>query len=270
MKGKYMKKLGISLVLIIGMLLLGVAVMKITARPPANQEEETQKQAPVENENNNETAANQEEETQMQVTQKQVKEVHLAQFEPVQKGDTVVTMQTSEGDIVIKLFPKHAPKAVENFVTHCKTGYYDGLTFHRVISGFMIQGGDPDGDGTGGESIWGKPFEDEFSLELFHFRGALSMANSGPNTNGSQFFIVQAKVVDESLVGQMRQAGYPPNVIAKYKKVGGTPGLDQRHTVFGQVVEGMDVVDQIASVPVDPVTSAPSEQVLISGIAAQD
>ena len=134
----------------------------------------------------------------------------------------------------------------------------------------MIQGGDPNGDGTGGESIWGKPFEDEFSLKLFHFRGALSMANSGPNTNSSQFFIVQAKMVDEKLVDQMKQASFPPNVIEKYKEVGGTPRLDQKHTIFGQVVEGMDVVDEIASVHVDPVTSAPSEQVLITGITVQD
>ena len=100
-------------------------------------------------------------------------------------------METNYGTIKIRLFPKVAPKAVENFKTHVENGYYDGLTFHRVIEGFMIQGGDPIGNGTGGESIWGKPFEDEFDINYHNFRGTLSMANAGPNTNGSQFFIVQ-------------------------------------------------------------------------------
>src|SRR5690606_13594715 len=151
-----------------------------------------------------------------------------------------------------------------------KEGYYNGLTFHRVMNDFMIQGGDPNGDGTGGESIWGEPFEDEFSLEVFNFRGALSMASSGPNTNGSQFFIVQAKVVDEELVEQMRQAGFPANVVVMYKEVGGTPWLDQKHTVFGHVIEGMDVVDDIASVDVDPVSSQPDEPVLIDEIIVEE
>ena len=96
------------------------------------------------------------------------------------------------GDITVRFFKDEAPKAVENFITHAKEGYYDGLTFHRVINDFMIQGGDPKGDGTGGESIWGTKFEDEFSDNLHNFRGALSMANAGTNTNGSQFFIVQS------------------------------------------------------------------------------
>jgi peptidyl-prolyl cis-trans isomerase B (cyclophilin B) len=166
----------------------------------------------------------------------------------VQENETVVDMQTNMGTITIKLFPKLAPKTVENFVQHSKNGYYDGLTFHRVINGFMIQGGDPEGNGTGGESIYGAPFEDEFSQRLFNIRGALSMANAGPNTNGSQFFIVQSKTVDPSLKGQMEQAGYPAEIVEAYMEKGGTPWLDFRHTVFGQVIEGMDVVDEIASV----------------------
>ena len=109
----------------------------------------------------------------------------------VAEDQDLVQMVTSMGNIEIKLFPKQAPKTVENFMKHAKDGYYDGLTFHRVINNFMIQGGDPSGDGTGGNSIWNKPFEDEFSNQLYNIRGALSMANAGPNTNGSQFFIVQ-------------------------------------------------------------------------------
>ena len=103
------------------------------------------------------------------------------------------TIKTNHGEIVIQLFPEQAPKTVENFVGLAKKGYYDGVIFHRVINDFMIQGGDPTGTGMGGESIWGAPFEDEFSNELFNIRGALSMANAGPATNGSQFFIVQTK-----------------------------------------------------------------------------
>ncbi|MCM06653.1 peptidylprolyl isomerase [Listeria monocytogenes] len=158
-------------------------------------------------------------------------------------------MITNRGTIRIKLFPEIAPKTVENFVTHSKNGcYYDGLIFHRVIPEFMIQGGDPDGRGTGGESIWGESFEDEFSTEAFNLRGALSMANAGPNTNGSQFFIVQKPDMPADMLGQMEQAGFPVEVIEAYKQ-GGTPWLDGRHTVFGHVIEGMDVVDEIANLP---------------------
>ncbi len=109
-----------------------------------------------------------------------------------EKGDQVVIMHTTMGDISIRLFPEAAPKAVKNFTTHAKDGYYDGLTFHRVIKDFMIQGGDPKGDGTGGDSIWNKDFEDEFDQKLMNIRGSLAMANSGVGTNGSQFFINQA------------------------------------------------------------------------------
>ncbi|EAH4122154.1 peptidylprolyl isomerase [Listeria monocytogenes] len=157
-------------------------------------------------------------------------------------------MITNRGTIRIKLFPEIAPKTVENFVTHSKNGYYDGLIFHRVIPEFMIQGGDPDGRGTGGESIWGESFEDEFSTEAFNLRGALSMANAGPNTSGSQFFIVQKPDMPADMLGQMEQAGFPVEIIEAYKQ-GGTPWLDGRHTVFGHVIEGMDVVDEIANLP---------------------
>ena len=105
------------------------------------------------------------------------------------KNDTVAVIKTNLGDIKVKFFPEHAPKAVENFITHAKNGYYNGLTFHRVIKEFMIQGGDPNGTGTGGESIWGTAFEDEFDQKLLNVYGSLAMANSGVNTNGSQFFI---------------------------------------------------------------------------------
>ena len=168
---------------------------------------------------------------------------------------TEAVIKTNRGDMTFVLFPEVAPKAVENFVTHAKDGYYDGLIFHRIIKDFMIQGGDPTGTGCGGESVWGKSFEDEFSIDARNYYGALSMANSGPNTNGSQFFIVQAKSVPENLLAQMEQLkeqGYPQECIDNYKEVGGTPWLDFHHTVFGQIVDGEDVLENIAAVQTGP------------------
>lgn len=187
-------------------------------------------------------------------------------------GDTTAIMHTNMGDISIRLFTEQTPKTVENFVTHAKDGYYDGLTFHRVIDDFMIQGGDPTGTGCGGESIWGYEFEDEFDPDLRNYRGALSMANAGPNTNGSQFFIVQASDVPERLIEQMRRLedeGYPQEVTDTYERVGGTPHLDFRHTVFGQVYEGMEVVDEIAGVSVDA-NDCPINSVIIESIEIQE
>lgn len=209
------------------------------------------------------------------------------QLEKPEKGEQIVIMHTSEGDISIRLFPEGAPKAVENFVTHAQNGYYDGLTFHRVIDDFMIQGGDPDGDGTGGESIWGEGFEDEFDTKLVNIRGALAMANAGEDSNGSQFFINQAKAEDfeatitrvkniyeqykDSLPGYDSWQEYYANqlgvginadyltdeLIDLYCENGGNLSLDGAwresggHTVFGQVFDGMDVVDDIAGVQTD-------------------
>ena len=172
------------------------------------------------------------------------------QTTPATTGDLVAVMKTNMGEIKIKLFPNEAAKTVENFTTHAKNGYYNGLIFHRVIKDFMIQGGDPTGTGMGGESIWGRSFEDEFTPELHNLRGALSMANAGPNTNGSQFFIVQASTVPEHLLSQMAgmPEAFPEEVVEEYENLGGTPWLDFRHTVFGQVFEGLDVVDNIANV----------------------
>ena len=141
-----------------------------------------------------------------------------------------VVIHTNLGDVTVELFPEAAPKACQNFATHAERGYYAGTTFHRVIKDFMIQGGDPQGNGTGGESIWGRPFEDEFNPRRRHDRpGVLSMANSGPNTNGSQFFITTVP----------------------------TPHLDNKHTVFGRVVSGMEVVTSIENAKVSPRNNKP-------------
>lgn len=183
------------------------------------------------------------------------------------KGESVAVMHTNMGDISIRFFPEYAPKAVENFITHSKNGYYDGLIFHRVINGFMIQGGDPTGTGMGGESIYKRSFEDEFSKELHNIRGALCMANAGPDTNGSQFFIVQAKSVPENMISQMKDMpeSFPEDIVDYYESAGGTPWLDFRHTVFGQVFDGMDVVDTIAGVEVGN-ADKPINDVIINSI----
>lgn len=134
------------------------------------------------------------------------------------------TIETDFGEIEFELFPNETPKTVQNFVGLSLQGYYDGLTFHRVIKGFMIQGGDSTGTGAGGKSIFGKPFEDEFTRKLRHDSpGVVSMANRGPNTNTSQFFITVAAV----------------------------PELDGRHTIFGKVTDGLDVVNKISMQPTD-------------------
>lgn len=170
------------------------------------------------------------------------------QLNEVNEKNPLVTVHTNQGDFTLELFPEIAPKTVENFITHAKNGYYDGVIFHRVIEDFMIQGGDPTGTGMGGESIYGRTFEDEFSREAFNLYGALSMANAGPNTNGSQFFIVTAKQVPAQMLKQLKDGGWPEEIVEEYAKVGGTPWLDHRHTVFGRVIEGMDVVLKIEGV----------------------
>jgi peptidyl-prolyl cis-trans isomerase B (cyclophilin B) len=242
------------------------------------------------------------------------------QLEPPKAGTPVTTLHTSMGDVKIMFFPDQAPLAVENFLTHAKDGYYDGLAFHRVIENFMIQGGDPLGTGAGGDSIWGGPFADEFSDSLHNFRGALSMANSGYSTNGSQFFIVQSRdAVTESNYEQMlltmymneqfyratmqyfqardggaaqdelqkmaeqldseltskQKTGVPDGerekfekALAQYQKTGGTPFLDYKHTVFGQVFEGMDVIDAIAAVKTDA-NDKPEKDVVIKSITVE-
>lgn len=137
--------------------------------------------------------------------------------------DTIVVLETSKGKIEVKLVPDVAPKACENFTKLVEKGYYDGIIFHRVIKNFMIQGGDPTGTGRGGESAWGKPFEDEVSPSVtFNKPGLLAMANAGPSTNGSQFFITTVP----------------------------TPWLNMKHTIFGEVISGYDVVQKIENAEV--------------------
>ncbi|OWR48413.1 peptidylprolyl isomerase domain and WD repeat-containing protein 1 [Danaus plexippus plexippus] len=151
-------------------------------------------------------------------------------------------LHTSLGDVHIRLFGKDVPKTVENFCGHARNGYFNGHIFHRVIKGFMVQTGDPTGTGTGGESIWGGEFADEFKPQLKHDRPyTVSMANAGPNTNGSQFFITLAP----------------------------TPWLDNKHTVFGRVVRGMEVVQNIGSVKTNPKTDKPYDDVRVISVTVK-
>jgi len=150
--------------------------------------------------------------------------------------DKIIILETNQGVIGIKLMEDIAPKACENFIKLAEKGYYNGIIFHRVIKGFMIQGGDPTGTGRGGQSIWGKSFEDEVTPDVkFTDHGLLAMANAGPNTNGSQFFITTAK----------------------------TPWLNMNHTIFGKVVSGYDVVQKIEETATDASDKPKSEQKII-------
>ncbi|WP_347300174.1 peptidylprolyl isomerase [Dolosigranulum savutiense] len=178
---------------------------------------------------------------------------------------TIATIKTNKGDITLQLFDELAPKTVKNFVELAQDGYYDGVIFHRVIPNFMIQGGDPTGTGRGGQSIYGEQFEDEFSNQLFNLRGALSMANAGPNTNGSQFFIVTMDEVPAQMVGQLEAAGFPADIIDAYKERGGTPWLDNKHTVFGHLTAGEEVAQAIQNVERDA-ADKPLEDVIIETI----
>ncbi|NCC14817.1 MAG: peptidylprolyl isomerase [Clostridia bacterium] len=205
-------------------------------------------------------------------------------------GDEIAVITTSEGVIKLQFYPEEAPKAVENFKTLAKSGYYKDVIFHRVMEGFMIQGGDPTGTGTGGESCWGEDFEDEISPKLHFYRGTLAMANKGANTNGSQFFIVQNKEVTEQGINTIRETRdsneelgitigeefytldklFPEDVLNYYTEHGGSIELEyifgKPYTIFGQVFEGMDVVDKIAAAEVDAKNNKPLKDIVIESV----
>lgn len=238
-----------------------------------------------ENDSSSDTGSNIDELGRMKVA-----ETVLQKGEP-EVGEEIAIVHTSIGDIKLRFYPNQAPKAVENFTTLAKDGYYDGIIFHRVIENFMIQGGDPTGTGTGGESIYGGPFEDEISPNLHFFKGALAMANSGPNTNGSQFFIVQNSEAEPSQIKMIRDAIadnaddpliiplttgdyaldelFSEEALEFYEEVGGHVSLEaafgNAYTIFGQAFEGLDVVDAIAIVETNG-TDKPLEDIIIEGI----
>lgn len=160
----------------------------------------------------------------------------LFTFQPRAQAASIVVLETNAGNIELQLFPDIAPKACENFIGLVKKGYYDGIIFHRVIKGFMLQGGDPTGTGRGGESLWGGKFEDEVTSTVqFDRKGLLAMANAGPSTNGSQFFITTVP----------------------------TPWLNMKHTIFGEVISGYAVVESIENTPTGPGDKPNDEQKII-------
>lgn len=226
-------------------------------------------------------------------------EIHVGyQLDMPAEGEEIAIVNTNKGSFKLRFFPGEAPKAVENFKTLAKDGYYNNLIFHRVIKNFMIQGGDPKGNGTGGESKWKKDFEDEFSANLFNISGALSMANRGPNTNGSQFFINDqspesfvgwenferayeyykrnAKAFTQRYGGTIDMSKISDDIKTLYKENGGSPYLDgyyntagRGHTVFGQVFEGMETIHNISDVKTDDMNK-PVEDVKIESISFEN
>ena len=210
-------------------------------------------------------------------------DVKIHNFNMPEVGEKIAVITVKDyGEIKIKLFPEDASKGVENFIGLAEMNYYDELIFHRVIPNFMIQGGDPRGDGTGGKSIWGDTFEGGTSEHLYHFTGAVAYANSqGTSTNGSQFYIVNtpdgylSNTCAEYYTYSNGQYNWPANVAEKYNEVGGVPYLDGGYTVFGQVFEGMDIVRAIAAVETDqdpnsPTVDKPLTQVLMESVRIEE
>ena len=187
-------------------------------------------------------------------------------FDPPQPGEKIAVINVRDyGEIKIKLFPETASKAVENFVGLCEMNYYDELIFHRIIPSFMNQGGDPRGNGTGGQSMWGGEFDGGIPEGLYHFSGAVAYANSGSTaTDGSQFYIVNTDI--GFIYGDdIDTYNLPQNVKDLYKEHGGTPFLDGGYTVFGQVFEGYDVVQAISKVETDD-NDKPLKQVVMDSV----
>ncbi|MDO4710560.1 MAG: peptidylprolyl isomerase [Peptostreptococcaceae bacterium] len=173
-----------------------------------------------------------------------VTDVRLIQLEKPKKGEEICVMTTDAGVIKFRLFPDKTPLTAKNFKELAEKGFYDDMMYSRVIKDFVIQIGDPDHPEKEEVSIYDGRFKDEFNRDLFNFRGALCMANEGPNTNTNVFYIVQnPKAKDDHL----DLTSLPLNAEAKYKEIGGLPHLDNRYTVFGQIFEGLEVVDKIAS-----------------------
>ncbi|MBR2283367.1 MAG: peptidylprolyl isomerase [Ruminococcus sp.] len=198
--------------------------------------------------------------------------VPVANFTAPETDEKIIALDIRDyGTVRIKLFPEYAPDGVENFIGLAEQGYYDGLTFHRIISDFMIQGGDPEGTGMGGESVWGGSFDGGTDAHLIHAAGALSYANSGStSTNGSQFFIVTGNVYTSEQLDELASMGYnvSENAAEVYSTAGGAPWLDGGYTVFGQVFDGLDVVFRVQNAETDG-NDKPLEDVVIDSVRVE-
>ena len=198
----------------------------------------------------------------------------IVNFTEPEIGDEIIKMNIKDyGEVKIRLFPEYLSDASENFIELVKQGYYDGLTFHRVINDFMIQGGDPLGDGTGGESIWGDKFDGGTYFNLVHVAGALAYANSGAtSTNGSQFYIVTGEKCDDDYFNELSVYGYDysETMQENYKKAGyGYPALDGGYTVFGQVIDGLDVIFEVQKTETDD-SDKPLNDVIIESMTVEE
>lgn len=193
----------------------------------------------------------------------------LEQLKSPKLGEEIAIMETNFGTIKIRLFPEIAPKAVENFKTLADEEYYNNKTFFRVREDDFIMAVDSTEEDGYLNSIWGEPFEDEFNPEYCHFRGAVSIANRGPDTNESSFFIVKRDYIDNEVIKIMRELGedesFQDKVVDSYERLGGLYELDFKHTVFGQVFYGIETVDKISKVSVD-CDFQPFEPVIIEKI----
>ncbi|MCI7804042.1 MAG: peptidylprolyl isomerase [Oscillospiraceae bacterium] len=197
----------------------------------------------------------------------------VVNFTPPEKGEDIIVMTIKDyGDVKIKLFPEQAEKGVENFTSLAKDGYYDGLIFHRVINNFMIQGGDPLGNGTGGESKWGDKFDGGTSPDLTHVAGAVAYANSGSTaTNGSQFYIVTGEKYDEATLSDLTTyygISMTDNTKKLYSELGGAPWLDGSYTIFGQVFDGLDIIFDIQGVATGA-NDKPEKDVVIEKVSVE-
>jgi peptidyl-prolyl cis-trans isomerase B (cyclophilin B) len=196
----------------------------------------------------------------------------INQLSKPQKGDTIAEIVVQDyGTIYVKLFADGAPKAVENFITHAREGYYNGVSFYRIFEDSILESGDPTGTGNGGVSIWGEDFEDEFNPALQPYYGALCMSNTGPDTNESRFFIVEAnQTYKDELLDQIEQKyniEFNDTARKNYSSVGGAPWFYRLNTVFGQVYQGYEVLTEISKVKKsDEELGVPAEKVTIEKI----
>ncbi len=192
----------------------------------------------------------------------------IKQLLELKEGDTIAVVDTSKGEFRIALFEDIAPLAVQNFTGLVKDEYYNELTFHRVIADTLVQAGDHTGVGDGGKSIFNDPYENEPSKELFHFTGAVGIANDEADQNYSQFYIISDGIISTDMETQMEQGQYPTEVIDAYKQLGGRPTIDGKYTIMGQVYEGLDVVREIAAVKTDEY-DRPERDVVIKSITIE-
>lgn len=194
--------------------------------------------------------------------------INLVQFDSSYEPTQKVMIATNFGNIKLVLYPNLAPMAVENFVELSKEGYYNGLSFDKIVKDYYIQAGISQDNPENARSIWDKPFPNELSLNLWNFKGALGMASSEKNENECQFYIIQAGELSQDSINAMEKANFPKKVMDKYKEVGGAPWLDGKHTVFGHITSGIDIVNRIANADVNS-QNKPTQPVIIQEIIVE-